>query len=106
MNDCRADEVVLLALAVPLAADERDDVQPRPEQRPDLDRDQPCLLCELAPNRILGTLARLDPAAGRRPDGPRRELETDEQDAVVRVEHDRTSRRTDAELAHDCRRSE
>ena len=27
----RADEVVLLALAVPLAADERDDVEPRPD---------------------------------------------------------------------------
>ena len=68
----RADEVVLLALAVPLAADERDDVEPRPDDGPISTARQPRLLRELAPDRVLGGLARLDPAARRRPERPAR----------------------------------
>ena len=68
--------------------------------RPDLDSGQPRLLLELAPKRLLGGLARLDPSARRRPERPARELEADEQDPVVRVDHDRPRRGTDPELAH------
>ena len=75
--------------------------------RPDLDLDEPDLLRELAPDRLLGALALLDPAARRRPERlPVGKLEAHEQDAVVRVEHDRAGGRADPELAHASRAHE
>ena len=85
-------------LPVPLATDERDDVKACPDDRPDLGCGEPRLLLELAPDRILGALTRLDAASRRRPERSPGKLEADEQDAVVRVDDDRTGSGTDAEL--------
>ena len=92
--------MIQLALPVPLAADERDDVEARPDDGADVDGRQARLLGELAANRLLGRLARLDPATRCRPERPVRELEADEQDPVVRVEHDGPRCGSDPELSH------
>ena len=64
-------------------------MRPRPDPRAEVDDLEPCLLAQLARKRLLVRLARLEPAARRRPDGPRGEVEPDEQDPVGRIEDDR-----------------
>src|SRR5687768_15020193 len=62
----------------------RKDVAPRPDDRPELDVREPGLLAELAPECLFEFLARVDAAAGRRPEllTVLRVDEADEQDAV------------------------
>ena len=64
-------------------------MRPRPDPGAEVDHLEPCLLAQLARERMLVRLAGLEPATRSRPDGPRREVEPDEQDPVGRVQDDR-----------------
>src|SRR3954470_23923729 len=57
----------LLALVARLAGP-REDVAPRPYERPDVGIDEACLLPQLAAEPVLELLAGVEPAAGRRPE--------------------------------------
>ena len=71
----RTHQVVLLLLAVPFPADERDHVQASPYCRPDLRVDEARLFLELTADRIGVRLGALDAAARRRPYRLRGKLE-------------------------------
>ena len=81
------DQVDPVALAVPVAADERDDVEPVPDVRTDVGDDEAELLVQLASQRRLVVLTWLLAAARRRPDRDVGELEAHEQHADGRIEH-------------------
>ena len=85
------------ALAIELAVQERHDVQPMPDLRPDDGVDQPDLLLQFATQRLDVVFAGLQPAAGQRPTGRRGELEAHEQHPVVGVDHQGAHRLADAE---------
>ena len=92
------DQVDLLALAVALAVDERDDVQPVPHVRPDRRRRAGRAPRELATQRHLGRLARVDAAAGQRPHACR--CGNSKRTSSTRwsgVKHDRPDRLADAQ---------
>ena len=63
-------------------------MRPRPDPGAEIDHFEPCFFAQLAGERLLVRLAWLEPAAGRRPDTPRGEVEPDEQDPVGRVQDD------------------
>ena len=86
-----------VAAPVDAPADDRERQVQRVEQKevtedPELEADEPRLLLELAHDRLLVRLALVEPAPGRRPHRPGRELEAHEQDPVARIEHDGTGR--------------
>ncbi len=87
-----------VALAVPLPVEERDDVQAVPDVRADHQAVETELLVELPAQRRLVVLARLLPAARRRPHRDRRELEANQQDTVVGIEEEGADGRPDPQL--------
>ena len=97
----RADEVVELVLPVPLATDERDDVEPRPD-RPGRCRRRSSPASSASSRRIAssGVSPGSMPPPGVAQNVRVGKLEADEQDPVVRVEHDGPRCRSDPELCH------
>ena len=84
----RPDQVDAIVPTVPATVDERDDVQAVPDVRTDVDVGEAELLVQLVAQRRFVVLARLLTATRRRPHGHVRELETHEQHAARRVEHE------------------
>ena len=81
----------LFALTIELATQERDDVQPIPEMRPDSGFVQAEFLDELTAERLMMTFADIESAAGQRPASARRKFETNEQHARFAIDDQPTN---------------
>lgn len=89
--------VVLIALAVPVAIDELDDLLTGPDVWTDLDIDEPDLFVKLPVECRQVILTGIETATGERPDRRGRELEADEKDRVIRCRDDSAHRLANAE---------
>ena len=94
------DQVVAIALAIPLTVEVGDDVLAIPDVRAHDGIVQPDFLDQLTMQRLEVGFARVETTTGKRPHRRIRELEPDEQDVLVGCDEQRANGLPDAEFGH------